>query len=69
MKKLYTVNRKLKNMKEDHYILMVSPQLTQKELEPVRKELKERDLPTENLQKAAKTRKPGEGGKKGGRRN
>lgn len=43
-KKLHLVKEKLKKMKEEHYSVMVSLQLTQRELEWMRKDLRRRML-------------------------
>lgn len=54
----------LMKIKEDHYSLTVSLQLTQNELERVKKEAIEKDVLIESLRETAKARKRGGGGKK-----
>lgn len=53
-------------MKENHYSLTISSQLTQKKLERVGKDFKETETLIESLGDAAEARKSSEGGKEEG---
>lgn len=57
VEKLNSVKMKLRRMKEDHYSLMVSLQLTQKESTWLRGDLKQKHVLTESLREVAKARK------------
>lgn len=54
MEKLNLEKRELKNIREDHYKLMISLQLTQKKLGRVRGEAKKKELLTESFSMASK---------------
>lgn len=59
--KLNLVGKYLKTMKKGHYSLILSLQLTQKGMERVRKEVKEKGALTKILREAAEGRKRSRG--------
>lgn len=67
MEKLFSVKRQLGKMKESRYSLMVGLQPTQKRLERVNSELKEKHVLTESIQKAVKATRRDEDGRSGAR--
>lgn len=66
--KLDSVETELEKMKEKNYSLRVGLQWMQKKLELVRGALKQKGILVESLREAARERKHGRGGRKGGRK-
>lgn len=64
VEKLIVAKSKLMMMKDYHYSLRARLQVTQKKLERVRGEFKERKTMTESLREASKTRQHGRQGQK-----
>lgn len=61
VEQLSSIREELKMMREGHYNLAVSLQLTQKELKPVSGEFPKKNVLVESLQKAAEARNRGGG--------